>query len=113
AGWQVDTARSGETAMSLLADRRYDLVLGDIDMPGMNGLQLLRAVRGHDLDLPVLLVTGHPQLESAVEALEQGALRYLLKPVSIDTLTAAVADAARLHLMARLRRQTLAHLGSD
>jgi EAL domain-containing protein (putative c-di-GMP-specific phosphodiesterase class I) len=113
AGWQVDTARSGETAMSLLADRHYDVVLSDIDMPGMNGLQLLRAVRGRDLDLPVLLVTGHPQLESAVEALEQGALRYLLKPVSIDTLTAAVGDAARLHLMARLRRQMLAHLGSD
>jgi EAL domain-containing protein (putative c-di-GMP-specific phosphodiesterase class I) len=113
AGWQVDTAQSGETAISLLVDHRYDVVLSDIDMPRMNGLQVLRAVRAHDLDLPVLLVTGHPQLESAVEALEQGALRYLLKPVSIDTLTTAVTDAARLHLMARLRRQMLAHLGSD
>ena len=113
AGWQVDTAHSGEAAISLLVDHRYDVVLSDIDMPRMNGLQVLKAVRAHDLDLPVLLVTGHPQLDSAVEALEQGALRYLLKPVSIDTLTNAVTEAARLHRVARLQRQMLAHLGSD
>jgi EAL domain-containing protein (putative c-di-GMP-specific phosphodiesterase class I) len=61
----------------------------------------------------VLLVTGHPRVESAVLALEQGALRYLLKPVALDALTEAVAGAARLHRVARLKRQMLAHLGSD
>jgi EAL domain-containing protein (putative c-di-GMP-specific phosphodiesterase class I) len=113
AGWQVDVARSGAEALSLLGGRPYEVVLSDIDMPGMNGLQLLKAVRAQDLDLPVLLVTGHPQLESAVQALEQGALRYLLKPVALDALTEAVAGAARLHRVARLKRQMLAHLGSD
>ena len=87
AGWQVDVARSGDEALDLLGRRQYDVVLSDIDMPGMSGLQLLQAVRTWDLDLPVLLVTGHPQVESAVQALEQGALRYLLKPVAPDTLT--------------------------
>ena len=113
AGWEVDVARSGAEALQLLGGRQYDVVLSDIDMPGMNGLQLLQAVRARDLDLPVLLVTGHPQVESAVQALEQGALRYLLKPVALDTLTEAVAAAARLHRLARLKRQMLAHLGSD
>jgi EAL domain-containing protein (putative c-di-GMP-specific phosphodiesterase class I) len=113
AGWQVDVARSGDEALDLLGGQQYDVVLSDIDMPGMNGLQLLHAVRRRDLDLPVLLVTGHPKVESAVQALEQGALRYLLKPLALDTLTQAVAGAARLHRVARLKRQMLAHLGSD
>ena len=113
AGWQIDVAHSGAEALSLLGARPYEVVLSDIDMPGMNGLQLLQAVRSRDLDLPVVLVTGNPQVESAVQALEQGALRYLLKPVAADTLTAAVAGAARLHRVARLKRQMLEHLGSD
>jgi len=113
AGWQVDVAGSGDEALDLLRGRQYDVVLSDIDMPGMTGLQLLQAVRTRDLDLPVLLVTGHPQVESAVQALEEGALRYLLKPVSPDILTEAVAGAARLHRLARVKRQMLAHLGSD
>ena len=113
AGWQVDVAGNGDQALVLLDSRQYEVVLSDIDMPGMNGLQLLRAVRTRDLDLPVLLVTGHPQVDSAVQALEQGALRYLLKPVALDALTEAVAGAARLHRLAKLKRQMLAHLGSD
>jgi len=113
AGWQVDVAGNGDEAVERLGSQQYDVVLSDIDMPGMNGLQLLRAVRDRDLDLPVLLVTGHPQIESAVTALEEGALRYLLKPVALDALTEAVTGAARLHRLARVKRRILAHLGSD
>ena len=113
AGWEVDVARNGEEALALLGGRQYDVVLSDIDMPGMNGLRLLQAVRRRDLDLPVLLVTGQPQVESAVQALDEGALRYLLKPLAFDTLTKAVAGAARLHRLTKLKRQMLAHLGSD
>ncbi len=113
AGWLVDVASSGDEALALLGERAYDVLLSDIDMPRMTGLQLLRAARLRDLDLPVLLVTGHPQLESAIEAMEYGALRYLLKPVSMETLTSAVTRAARLHRLAKLRRQMMAHLGAD
>ncbi len=112
-GWEGDVARNGDEALRLLADHRYEVVLSDIDMPQMNGLQLLRAVRARDLDLPVVLVTGSPRIESAIQALEQGALRYLLKPVALDTLTEAIAGAARLHRVAKLKRQMLAHLGTD
>ena len=113
AGWLVDVAHDGDEALDLLAARKYDVVLSDIDMPRMNGLQLLRAVRAKDLDLPVVLVTGHPRVDSAVQALEHGAHRYLLKPVAVDVLTEAVASAARLHRVATLKRQMLAHLGTD
>ncbi len=113
AGWSVDVAHNGDEALRLLSAQKYDVVLSDIDMPRMNGLQLLRAVRARDLDLPVVLVTGHPRVESAVQALEQGAHRYLLKPVALDVLTEAIAGASRLHRLATLKRQMLAHLGTD
>jgi EAL domain-containing protein (putative c-di-GMP-specific phosphodiesterase class I) len=82
-------------------------------MPGLDGLQLLRAIRTRDLDVPVVLMTGNPRTETAIEAIEQGALRYLVKPVSAATLTSAVEAAARLHRMARLKREALAYLGGE
>jgi EAL domain-containing protein (putative c-di-GMP-specific phosphodiesterase class I) len=91
----------------------YEVVLSDIDMPGMTGLELLREIRGRDLDVPVLLITGHPRVDTAVEALEHGALRYLQKPLRERDLLTAVENAARLHRMARLKREALAAIGLE
>jgi EAL domain-containing protein (putative c-di-GMP-specific phosphodiesterase class I) len=113
AGWQVDTAPDGREALGLVDAQRYDVVLSDIDMPGINGVQLLREIRARDLDVPVLLITGHPRVETAVEALEHGALRYLQKPLRERDLLSAVEDAARLHRMARLKREALAAIGLE
>lgn len=113
AGWQVDTAPDGREAIVFVDANRYDVVLSDIDMPGMNGVQLLREIRARDLDVPVLLITGHPRIDTAVEALEHGALRYLQKPVRERDLLTAVEDASRLHRMARLKRQALAAIGLE
>jgi EAL domain-containing protein (putative c-di-GMP-specific phosphodiesterase class I) len=113
AGWTVDTASNGARALEVLFRKSFDTILTDIDMPGLNGLQLLRAIRARDLDVPVLLLTGHPRTETAIEAVEQGALRYLLKPVPASTLTEAVEAAARLHRIARLKREALAYLGGE
>src|SRR5262245_60840776 len=79
AGYSVENAQNGKEATELLEKQSFDVILSDISMPGMNGLDLLRAVRERDLDVPVLLMTGDPQLETAVKALEYGALRYLVK----------------------------------
>jgi EAL domain-containing protein (putative c-di-GMP-specific phosphodiesterase class I) len=76
-------------------------------MPEMNGLQLLRSVREHDLDVPVILMTGGPAVESAVQAMEYGALRYLIKPVEAKYLEEVVARATRLHQMAKIKREAL------
>jgi EAL domain-containing protein (putative c-di-GMP-specific phosphodiesterase class I) len=112
-GWQVDTAPNGRAALVLVDAHRYDVVLSDIDMPGINGVELLREIRARDLDVPVLLITGHPRVETAVEALEHGALRYLQKPLRERDLLTAVEDAARLHRMARLKREALAAIGLE
>jgi EAL domain-containing protein (putative c-di-GMP-specific phosphodiesterase class I) len=113
AGWQVDTALDGREALGLVDAQRYEVVLSDIDMPGINGVQLLREIRARDLDVPVLLITGHPRVETAVAALEHGALRYLQKPLRERDLLSAVEDAARLHRMARLKREALAAIGLE
>src|SRR5689334_14400078 len=86
AGYWVECAPNGKVAADLLRDGRFDVVVSDVQMPKMDGLQLLRAVREHDLDVPVILITGMPAVESAVQAIEQGAFRYLVKPVSLETL---------------------------
>jgi EAL domain-containing protein (putative c-di-GMP-specific phosphodiesterase class I) len=113
AGWQVDRAGNGREALALVEGQRYEVVLSDIDMPGMNGVELLREIRGRDLDVPVLLITGHPRVATAVEALEHGALRYLQKPLRGRDLLTAVENAARLHRMARLKREALAAIGLE
>jgi EAL domain-containing protein (putative c-di-GMP-specific phosphodiesterase class I)/CheY-like chemotaxis protein len=113
AGWHVDTAANGREALGLVDTHRYEVVLSDIDMPGMTGVELLREIRLRDLDVPVLLITGHPRVETAVEAIEHGALRYLQKPLRERDLIAAVGDAARLHRMARLKREALAAIGLE
>jgi EAL domain-containing protein (putative c-di-GMP-specific phosphodiesterase class I) len=113
AGWTVETAGDGVAALEILTRSSFDAILTDIDMPGLNGLQLLRAIRTRDFDVPVVLMTGNPGTETAIEAVEHGALRYLVKPVATTTLTKAVEDATRLHRLARLKREALSYLGGE
>jgi EAL domain-containing protein (putative c-di-GMP-specific phosphodiesterase class I) len=113
AGWFVETAGNGAAALEILTRSSFDVILTDIDMPGLNGLQLLRAIRSRDLDVPVVLMTGNPRTETAIQAVEQGALRYLVKPVAAATLTETVREASRLHHIARLKREALAYLGGE
>jgi EAL domain-containing protein (putative c-di-GMP-specific phosphodiesterase class I) len=112
AGYQVESANDGAAAQALLQHHAFDLVVSDIDMPGISGIQLLRIVREHDLDVPFLLVTGNPGLESAMKAMEYGALRYLTKPVERQSLLEAAAKATRLHRLAKLKREANQYLGN-
>jgi EAL domain-containing protein (putative c-di-GMP-specific phosphodiesterase class I) len=106
-GFRVVAAPDGQAALQALAKQSFDLVLSDIDMPGVNGLALLERVRRVDLDVPVVLVTGAPSMESALSAIENGALKYLVKPVSLEALVKVASDAVHLHLIAKLKRQAL------
>jgi EAL domain-containing protein (putative c-di-GMP-specific phosphodiesterase class I) len=112
-GHDVDTAADGFVAIERLREHSYDVIVSDIAMPGMDGLQFLRAVRGFDLDVPVILSTGNPALETAVRAVEEGAFRYLMKPVTAAELEETVRRAARLHALARLKRQSLELIGGS
>jgi EAL domain-containing protein (putative c-di-GMP-specific phosphodiesterase class I) len=108
AGMSVVTASGGEEALDLLRrGRRFDTIVSDLMMPGMDGMQFLREIRQVDLDVPVIFLTGNPSLSSAMEAMEQGGYRYLAKPVEAQQLTAIVRDAAAHHRLALLKRKAL------
>jgi DNA-binding response OmpR family regulator len=95
-GYEVAEAASGEEALELLtATPKSDLVLLDERMPGIDGLETLRQFRAHDTDTGVIMVTAYASIELAVEAMKLGATDFVRKPVSPDTLRAAV-DAALL-----------------
>jgi len=82
--------------LGMLDPADVDAVVTDITMPGANGLEVMRSAHKLDPDLPVLLMTGLPTVETAVQALERGAFRYLLKPVDPDVLVQAVAQAVEM-----------------
>jgi EAL domain-containing protein (putative c-di-GMP-specific phosphodiesterase class I)/CheY-like chemotaxis protein len=107
AGYEVEAVHDGAAAVARFKERFFDVVISDISMPGMGGLELLRAIREKDLDVPVIIMTGGPAVKSAIEAIEYGALRYLIKPVESGPLEDLVARAVRLHQMARVRREAL------
>ncbi|HEY6560525.1 MAG TPA: EAL domain-containing response regulator [Polyangiaceae bacterium] len=107
----VETFGSAEQAVQRVARGHVQVIVSDISMPGMSGLELLRAVRQYDPDLPVVLVTGLPAVESAAQAVEYGAFKYLMKPVERDALRSTVSRAARLYRLAKTKRQALALLG--
>lgn len=83
-GCLVATASSAEEALDLISDRGFDLVVSDIKMPGLSGLDLLRTVRGQQPDTPVVLITGMPSVDSAVFGLRHQAYDYLTKPFSMS-----------------------------
>ena len=106
-GFDVFTADSGSEAIECVRSSSLDVVVSDISMPEMDGIELLRAIRQHVLDLPVLLLTGAPALESAIGAVEYGAFKYLTKPAEEGELVSSVERAAQLHRLARAKREAL------
>jgi EAL domain-containing protein (putative c-di-GMP-specific phosphodiesterase class I) len=107
AGFEVVCAYDGSQAAEAARERPFDVIVSDITMPQMSGLELLRAVREHDLDVPFILMTGGPAIDSAVRAVEYGALRYLIKPIDPSQLEEVVRRAVRLHQIARVKREAL------
>lgn len=111
AGYHVIDAPDGDAAAKVIAAQDLDAIVTDIAMPTINGIQLLQIAREHDLDVPVILVTGEPAVSTAVQALEYGAFHYLLKPVANDDLLEVVDKAVCLSRMARMKREAAEILG--
>jgi DNA-binding NtrC family response regulator len=97
-GYQVTTASTGARALDLIQGQLFDTVLCDIRMPEMDGLEILRQIKRHDPSVEVVMVTGYPAVQTAVEALKLGAYDYLAKPVRLEELQ---------HVMARLTERRL------
>jgi EAL domain-containing protein (putative c-di-GMP-specific phosphodiesterase class I)/CheY-like chemotaxis protein len=109
-GHTVETAPDGRTALDIIERQQFDTIISDISMPEVGGLELLRAVRERDPDVPVILITGKPAVETAVEAVEHGIVAYLVKPFSLDQFHQAITKAVRLRRLARVSRDALAFL---
>ena len=112
-GFAVDSAADASEGLKQLETNSYHCVLSDIIMPGLSGLDFLRELRRHDLDVPVILMTAGPTLDSALDAIEYGAQSYLLKPVEPEALVQAVGRAAALGEMARAKRTALAKTSTE
>jgi EAL domain-containing protein (putative c-di-GMP-specific phosphodiesterase class I) len=106
-GFFVESAGNARAGLALLGGRRFDVVLTDIIMPELSGLDFLRELRQHDLDVPVILMTAGATLDSALDAIEYGAQQYLLKPVEPEALVHSVGRAAALGELARMKRTAL------
>jgi DNA-binding NtrC family response regulator len=102
-GHTVTTTQSGGNAQALLEKQPFDVVLSELRMDKVDGMQLLKRCRESHPDTEVILITGHATLESAVEAMQQGAFTYLAKPCRPDDVRKAVAEALE---KIRLKRES-------
>jgi EAL domain-containing protein (putative c-di-GMP-specific phosphodiesterase class I) len=112
-GFRVTLASGGREAIDKAKTIPFDAILSEIGMPGVDGHALLRAVRGLGLDVPFVFLTGSPDLESAIEAVEFGAFRYLVKPVQTVQLLDVMTKAVKWHQLARVRREAARDLAAQ
>jgi DNA-binding NtrC family response regulator len=100
-GHAVVTAGSGKEALSRIEEGGFDLIVADLVMPGMSGLEVLERSRAFAPSLGVILITGHATVETAIEALRKGAFDYLQKPFQLDDLASCVERLLRHRELAR------------
>lgn len=104
-GYVVTAAEDGSCVEKLLDTQTFDLILTDVQMPKMDGMEVLRLVRKRDPDLPVILFTASPTTNSAIGALQLRATAYLTKPIDPGRLIEEVDKALKLYELARVRRE--------
>jgi len=96
-GYSVDTALSGAAALAKLKEDEFNLILSDIQMPGMNGIDLLKEIKGLIPDALVVFITGHGHIDGAVEAIKLGAYDYITKPIDDLRLKVTIQRALEQH----------------
>ncbi len=103
-GYETVKAYNGEEGLALFKKETPDIVITDIKMPGMDGLELLKKIKEHDPNTEVIIVTGHGDIDSTIIALQHGASDFINKPVRDEALTIALERAkTKIHI-----RETLA-----
>jgi EAL domain-containing protein (putative c-di-GMP-specific phosphodiesterase class I) len=104
-GYRVTIASGGREAIAKADSTRFDAIVSDLGMPDLDGRALLRSIRAKDMDVPFVFLTGAPDLQSAIEAVEYGAFRYLVKPASPADLLHVLTQAVAWHRLAVVRRE--------
>lgn len=99
--FKVDIAVGGQEALDHISRNRTDLVVTDLKMPGMDGLELLERVKAEDPSIEVIMITAHSTVETAVEAMKQGASDYQTKPIRLDELKLVIQRVLRSQSLAR------------
>lgn len=107
--YQVDTATSGEACLKILSDTLPDLVLLDIQMPGIDGIETLKRIRDFEPRIPVVMMSAHATIEKAVESMKLGAYDFITKPFASDRLLVTVKNA----LMTSSLKREIAELRSE
>jgi two-component system phosphate regulon sensor histidine kinase PhoR len=92
----VDTAENGETGLKMIEDKYYDIILTDLMMPGIGGMEVIAKVREQHLDTIVIVITGFATLEHSIEAMKKGAFDFIPKPFTPDQLRVVVSKAVRM-----------------
>jgi len=92
-GLEITTAESADQALSIIGKEHFDAIVMDFQMPGMDGMQALKAIKAKSPELQIILLTGYATVEKTVEAMKAGASDFLEKPVDIEVLTAKIKKA--------------------
>jgi DNA-binding NtrC family response regulator len=103
-GYELEASDNAAGALSKLAHTEFDLVIADIRMPGMDGIELLEKIKAEQLDSSVILMTGYASVETAVRALKHGAFDYITKPFDPDDLSVVVRNALEQHRLKKENR---------
>lgn len=89
-GYQVDIADNGETGLSKVKSKHYGVVLSDVQMPKIDGIELLKQIKGYDSTLPVVMITGFPSVDTAIQAMKEGASDFITKPFQYEQVNMVV-----------------------
>lgn len=100
-GYEVLTAEGGKDALRKFEPGRFDIVISDLAMPDIDGLELLREIKIRDEKVLFFMITGYPTLESAVEAMKQGAYDYITKPFNMEDMRIKVERALHVNQLER------------
>ena len=103
-GMKVTAAACGEEAVALVEKQRFDVAVVDLSMPGIDGIETLKQIRGRRPNLKVLMLTGHATVAGGIEAMKQGADDFLQKPVAMDELLEKIKTARQSRLTALHRK---------
>ena len=93
AGYEVKAAKNGLEGLKMISDEKFDLVLTDLKMPDMDGIEVLKRIKEEWPEIEVIIITGYQTVDTAVKSIKLGAFDYIEKPFTPDALVAAVAKA--------------------
>lgn len=94
AGYKVEAVSSGDEAIGKIRQEQFSIVITDLKMPGMNGIEILKKVKAINSDLCVVMITAYPSIESVIEVMREGAYDYIVKPFNVDEIKLVIRRAA-------------------